>query len=209
MGDPCRRVHELFRTRERYEFPYAEVELPENGIYALFEEGETGHDGGRIVRFGGHRGDDQLPGRLREHFVVENKDRSIFRKNIGRALLNREDDPFLDDWDLDLIPREAREKHGDRIDFDKQACVEGRVTNQIQTNFSFSVVGIPEAGARAQVEPMLIATVSLCRECGPSDGWLGRWSPKRKIREGGLWQEQHVHRQDLVPDDWREVERFL
>jgi hypothetical protein len=64
-----------------------------NGIYVLFERGEECHDGGRIVRVGTHTGDGQLRSRMLQHFVNENKDRSIFRKNIGRALLNRDRDP--------------------------------------------------------------------------------------------------------------------
>jgi hypothetical protein len=35
---------------------------------------------------------------LKEHFVNENKDRSIFRKNIGRALLNKDNDYFIEQW---------------------------------------------------------------------------------------------------------------
>jgi len=35
-----------------------------------------------------------MPSRLLQHFVMENKDRSIFRKNIGRALLARAGDPY-------------------------------------------------------------------------------------------------------------------
>jgi hypothetical protein len=75
------------------------VAFPLNGIYILFEKGETAHDTNRIVRVGTYPGDKQL--RSRQHFLVENKDRSIFRKNIGRALLRRGQDPFLPLWELD------------------------------------------------------------------------------------------------------------
>ena len=52
----------------------------------------------RIVRIGTHRGDNNLYNRLKEHFINENKDRSIFRKNIGRALLNKNQDSYLEIW---------------------------------------------------------------------------------------------------------------
>ena len=39
----------------------------------------------RIVRIGTHTGENQLRSRLMQHFVKENKNRSIFRKNIGRC----------------------------------------------------------------------------------------------------------------------------
>lgn len=192
MREACEKIHEIFRDRQAFSFPYPENEIPDNGIYALFEKGEVAHGGDRIVRFGTHRGEDQLPGRIEEHFITENKDRSIFRKNIGRALLNREKDPFLKDWNLDLTSRAMREEHEDRIDLEKQKRVERRVSDSIQQNFSFSVLEVPDPADRNRLESRLIATVSLCPSCGPSGCWLGRWSPKRKIRESGLWQEQHV-----------------
>lgn len=68
----------------------------------VFEEGEYAHGGSRVVRVGSRTGDDQLPFRLTQHFLLENKDRSIFRKNIGCALLNRDGDPFLAQWEQDL-----------------------------------------------------------------------------------------------------------
>ena len=41
--------------------------------------------------------------------MTENKDRSIFRKNIGRAILNKNQDPFLGQWELDLTTRKAKD----------------------------------------------------------------------------------------------------
>jgi hypothetical protein len=60
------------------------------------------------------------------HFTIENKDRSIFRKNIGRALLNRDWDPFLPAWELDRTSRAIREQHCG-IDLERQRAVEGAV----------------------------------------------------------------------------------
>ena len=78
-----------------FHFPFDVTRIPLNGIYVLFERGEVAHGANRIVRVGTHTGDDQLRSCLRQHFLLENKDRSIFRKNIGRAPLNRDYDPFL------------------------------------------------------------------------------------------------------------------
>lgn len=74
--------------------------MPTDGIYVLFESGEESHGGDRIVRIGTHTGVGQLRSRLQQHFVKENKDRSVFRKNIGRCLLNRDSDPFLPEWEI-------------------------------------------------------------------------------------------------------------
>lgn len=117
MSKECEAVHILARSLERHTFPFSESRIPLNGIYILFENGEEGHDGERIVRVGTHTGENQLCSRLKQHFLKENKDRSIFRKNIGRSLLKRESDPFIEFWELDLTMRIAKEMHSHLIDF--------------------------------------------------------------------------------------------
>jgi hypothetical protein len=95
MSEACLVFHALVNSLPRYRFPVNAHELPHNGIYVLFEDGEYAHGKDRVVRVGTHTGNNQLRSRLEQHFIRENKDRSIFRKNIGRALLNRDHDPFL------------------------------------------------------------------------------------------------------------------
>ena len=92
----CPHLHTLFNKLPHHHFPFDAKKIPLNGIYILFEFGEIAHDTNRIVRIGTHNGDGNLPSRLKSHFIKENKDRSIFRKNIGRALLNKSNDPFLE-----------------------------------------------------------------------------------------------------------------
>jgi hypothetical protein len=98
MQHLCEDLHLWANALPVFSFPFDARVLPLNGIYFLFEKGETAHRTNRIVRVGTHTGNDQLRSRLKQHFLVENKDRSIFRKNIGRALLNKDKDPFLSDW---------------------------------------------------------------------------------------------------------------
>lgn len=107
----CARLHAAVRKLRMFPFPANPALLPPNGVYFLFEAGEIGHDGARIVRIGSHTGAGNLPSRLQEH-TTANKDRSIFRKNIGRALLTKAMDSFLQQWELDLhisrVPRAVR-----------------------------------------------------------------------------------------------------
>ena len=56
----------------------------------------------RIVRVGTDTGQNNLKSRMSQHFTNENKDRSIFRKNIGRAILNKNNSSLLNYWNLDL-----------------------------------------------------------------------------------------------------------
>ena len=197
----CQKLHELAGDCLRHQFPYDGGAIPSNGLYLLFEEGELGHSSNRIVRIGTHTGQGRLSSRLREHFLVENKDRSIFRKNIGRALLAKDRDPFLSDWELDLTTKKARELHSDRIDRQRQDEVERRVTSYIQKAFSFVVLPIQEKQERLRMESRIISTVSLCGDCKASSGWLGQYSPKDQIRQSGLWLVQGLYKEPLSNDD--------
>lgn len=187
MNNLCNRLHQLFQELPVFSFPFDPAKIPLNGIYILFELGELAHGTNRIVRVGTHTGDNQLRSRLKQHFIKENKDRSIFRKNIGRAILNRDKDPFLREWDLDLTSRKAKEKYAETIDFSKQRGVERLVTEYVQSHFRFVVFRVDDKNIRLELESKIISTLSLCNECSPSKGWLGLYSPKVKIRESGLW----------------------
>ena len=205
MSDACAAVHALARGLARHRFPVDPDAIPENGVYLLFEEGERGHGGDRIVRIGTHTGQYQLRSRLAEHFLIPNKDRSIFRKNVGRALLNRTDDAFLAQWELDLTSRKSRERHHGDVDPERQRQLEGEVTGRIQQSFSFVTIPVAEKEARLALEKALIATVAACSECQASREWLGRFSPKPKIRDSGLWQEQHLGSTPLRARELEEV----
>lgn len=197
----CEELHVFVRSLPLISFPFDRARLPSDGIYFLFETGEQGHRGARIVRVGTHTGIGQLPSRLMQHFLYENKDRSIFRKNIGRALLAKDQDPFLSDWELDLTTRAAREQHGGRIDLAKQNAVEQAVTGYLRTRFSFAALPVSEAARRLRLESRIISTISLCEACMPSKAWLGNFSPKEKIKESGLWNVNELYREPLSSED--------
>jgi hypothetical protein len=131
MSHICHQLHQLFNLQPILSFPFDTRNIPHNGIYILFEVRENAHGTNRIVRIGTHTGVDQLRSRLKQHFIQENKDRSIFRKNIGRAILNRDHDPFLILWDLDLTTNEARQLYKNVVDFSKQKQVEQQVSQYI------------------------------------------------------------------------------
>ena len=209
MSQECDTIHGWFDKMKPFHFPFDENEIPLNGIYILFEKGETAHGVNRIVRVGTHNGDDKLRSRLRQHFIKENKDRSIFRKNIGRALLNKENDPFLREWELDLTAKESKESNKDKIDLEKQEETEKRVTKYIQDNFSFVVFETSDKQDRLRNESKIISTVSLCNECLPSKNWLGSSSPKEKIKKSGLWLVNELYKEPLDENDLNELRKLL
>ncbi len=183
----CTNVHLFFNKLHRFSIPFDANDIPQNGLYVVFEKVEQGHGKDRIVRIGTHTGNNQLRSRLEQHFLTENKDRSIFRKNIGRCLLNKLEDPFLKWWEIDLTSRDARKRHSAHIDKEKLQQTEQEVTKHMQGQFSFAVISVETMIERLLIESRIIATIAACAECKPSDNWLGSFSPNEKIRTKGLW----------------------
>ena len=194
MSNECASIHRLANELARHSFPFDKSKIPLNGVYFLFQKGEKGHQRDRIVRIGTHTGNNQLRSRLKQHFLNENKDRSIFRKNIGRALLNQRNDLFLKYWEIDLTSRKAKEKYSSWIDFNYQQVIERQVSKYIQDNFSFTVFEVQDKQERLEVESKLISTVSCCDECKPSNDWFGNSSPKNKIVKSGLWLVNELYK---------------
>lgn len=197
----CRALHAWARTKKRYRFPFSVMGIPKDGIYLLFEKGERAHGGERLVRAGTHTGAGQLPSRLLQHFAKENKDRSIFRKNIGRALLVKAKDPYLSAWELDCTPAAARKRYTKLINVKKQAQTERKVSAYMRTVFSFVFVPVEDRAKRLSLESKIISTLSHCEACAPSGQWLGNYSPKAKIRGSGLWLVNELYKKPLSKAD--------
>jgi len=204
----CHRVHAAIRVLPVLPFPAENERLAKDGVYLLFEKGETGHNGARIVRVGSHTGSGNLPNRLKEH-TTANKDRSIFRKNIGRALLNRVQDPFLEQWDWDLTSKEKRALYGPRLDAARQEATEEAVTRYVIGNLSFAVIAVADRTARLSLEKALIATVAQCPGCGSSSDWLGMFSPVGSIRTSGLWLKQHLRGETVTASQLEWLQRSI
>ena len=128
----CQQLHILIREGRRFDFSMGYDGIPLNGIYIMFEKGEIAHDGDRIVRIGTHTGDKQLRSRIYQHFENENKNRSMFRKNIGRCILNKERNPYLSSWELDMTTRENKERFSHCIDKAFETDLEEQISKYIQ-----------------------------------------------------------------------------
>lgn len=209
VDDVCHDLHHLLGGLPEFGFPYVESQIPRNGIYVLFEDGEIAHGIKRIVRVGTHTGDNQLRSRLQQHFLNEVKDRSIFRKNIGRCLLRRDADPFLEFWELDLTTRAAKDKYAAKIDLQKQSNIEKQVSEYIRAHFRFAVLEVLDKAQRLELESKFASAISRCGKCGPSAGWLGRHSSKDKIQSSGLWQVNELYKTPLTGLELQEIRRSI
>ncbi len=193
MSKLCEQLHILCREGKRFDFSMGYTSIPLNGIYIMFEKGEVAHGGDRIVRIGTHTGDKQLKSRIYQHFENANKNRSIFRKNIGRCFLNRNDNPYLYTWELDTTTKAKKEMYANIIDKKFEEEIEKQISHYIQLNMSFCLLDVPLKEDRMYYESRLIGSVSRCTECVSTPNWLGNFSPVKKIRENGLWQVMELH----------------
>jgi len=209
INKKCDELHKWANSLKKTTFPFIEQKIPLNGLYILFQKNEFGHNQDRIVRIGTHTGKNQLRSRLKQHFIKENKDRSIFRKNIGRCILNKNNDRFLKKWELDLTPRRNKEKYSKSIDFKKQKQIERKVSKYIQDNFSFAVIKIDDKKKRLELESKIVSTISLCNECCSSKTWLGLFSPKEKIQESGLWLVNELYKEPLSDKDMIDLKKMI
>ena len=209
MSELCRWLHETLEQLPLIQYPFDLNRLPENGIYFFYEKDEFWGHGGhkpRIVRIGTHR-NGNFRSRIKEHFLLDESkmsfdarktaphDRSIFRKNIGRALLNKAEDDYLKIWEIDFTLKKNREKFGSSRDVVKEKRIELAITKILRENFSFRFIILDSQKERmgpAGLEAPLIGTIAKCELCQPSITWLGKYSSKYEIRKSGLWLVQHL-----------------
>ena len=218
VDDSCKWLHDQLSRLRVFCFPLEIRCLPNNAIYFLYEKGEVwGHGGAvpRIVRIGTHK-DGNFKSRIAEHYLLDESkmnfdrnrpaphERSIFRKNIGRALLNSRKDPYLQVWEIDFTSKACREKSGHLRDVQTEKRIEEEVTQLIREKFSFRFIEIENQSQRMGrhgLESRLIGTVAGCRRCWPSGGWLGSHSPKQQIRESGLRLVHHLQAEPISEEE--------
>lgn len=226
MSEECKWIHEILEELPLIKYPFRLELLPLNGVYFFYERGEIWGHGGeklRIVRIGTHKGNN-FRNRIAEHFLINEKkmsfdrnnpkpsDRSIFRKNIGRSLLNKNKDPYLKIWEIDFLPRANRDKYGDLRDIKKERSIEKQITEILRNNFFFRFVIIENEDERIGskgLESKFIGTVSRCTMCKPSMNWLGNYSPKKQIRTSGLWLIQHLNAEGITEEDISVIEKLI
>lgn len=218
MSEKCEWLHAQLEQLKMIKYPFNLEKLPKNGIYFFYEEGETwGHGGNqhRIVRVGTSK-DGNFQSRIAEHYHLEESkmnfnanrpgphDRSIFRKNIGRAILNQHGDNYLRTWEIDFTSHKNREKYASQRDIEKEKRIESEVTQLLRSNFYFKYIeleGQTERMGKTGLESDLVGTLAQCSQCRASNNWLGKKSSESEIREGKLWQIQHLEAQPITERD--------
>jgi len=187
------------------------MDWPDRGVYAFLEPGETREstDQPRLTRVGTHAVSEgsstSLWDRLKQHYGTGsgssahphggNHRGSVYRKRVGEAIIEKhalhDDYPNWDDrWSSIDRNRSAVR--------DEEYPLERRVSAYIRDQPFLWVTLDDEPGPdsdRAFVERTLIALLSNygTESIDPrAEGWLGRYSRSREIRDSGLWNVTHV-----------------
>ena len=193
----CDGLHDLFNGERLYTSSEIESIPFDNGIYIVFDRNERHKDGQRIVRVGTHTSQNRLRERLKDHFVRENKDGSIFRKNVGKALLKEQGNPYLDMWTKDTSKPENQKYVNSKI----QGAVERDVSAYLGKNMSFVVFPVEDEQQRLRIEEAIIASLNADEGFGPGNNWLGNNSPEGEIRNSGLWLKRGLKADPLTHNE--------
>ena len=198
-------LHKMFSRLPVYNWRTIDDIPIQDGIYIVFEKGEIYKGSARIVRVGTHTSQGRLKQRLKDHFVRENHNGSIFRKNIGKAMLNRERDPYLPIWTLDTskAPNIGKE---DKV---KEEEVELRVSAYMQEAFTFCVFKVDAKEERLRYEEAIIATLNQTDDFKASASWLGNSSPEWEIRQSGMWLKQGLDAEPLTDNELFRLSRLV
>lgn len=192
-NEMCLQLHKLISYLPVYSWETID-EIPFlNGIYFVFEKGETYHGLDRIVRVGINKKPDRLKERLKNHFSSKSHGSSIFIKNIGRAYLNQADDDYLKIWNM--------KKPGTLRNLQKQNYYQEKASQYLRNNMTFTVIQVENAAIRKRLEGAVISTLCHADDFFPSKNWLGHFSPKVKIRNSGMWVSQGLNSEILTKSE--------
>jgi len=228
LSETCKWLHAQLELLPIFKYPFDLKLFPNNGVYFFYEEGENSDHGNginrpRIVRIGTHK-ENNFQSRISEHFLLnESKmnftianpkpsDRSIFRKNIGRALLNKNNDYYLKIWNIDYTPKENRLKLNLMRNIEKEKQIESGVSKILRGTFSFRFIALEGQQKRIGkegLESRLIGTIAHCNTCKASENWLGRFSTIEQIRNGKLWLSQYLIAEGITEQDKEDILRAI
>jgi hypothetical protein len=177
-----------------------------NGLYFFYEKGETSRHApdGRIVRVGNHpRSQGSLKRRLRMHYSGS-KNGSVFRKFLGGAVLRRMDpnSPCLQP-----MPGQGHWEKQNMHTCEYCKPIERQVSQLLKSSFWFRCIEIEKRDLRNTLEKKLIATISLCPICKPSENWLGKSAYSPDVQDSGLWNSEYVFDQEKILDE-SEIQRL-
>lgn len=200
-------IHDMIRKMPQYTWDTIGNLEFENGIYIIFEPKNSDGASNRIVRIGTHTGPDRLKGRIRGHYISNRKDGSVFRKDIGLAMLNKERDEYSDIWNLNTSNPQIKKENEDRLNPDFEKMLEERVSDYLREKTKFVCIEVNDLDERLRIEEGLIAILGGNKNFKPDDDWLGYYHPDSRIRKNFIWNKQGLDGKPLSLDEVRNLVR--
>ena len=193
-------LHRIFNNLKVYDWQSINNIPFNDGIYIVFEKGEIYHGLNRIVRVGINESQDRFKQRLKDHFIRQNHNGSIFRKNVGRAILHRDKDQYLPIWNTS----KAKE-----VDKNKEKEIEQKVTDYMRSSFTFCVFKVDDIKERPRMEKAIIATLNQADDFKPSPNWLGNNSPEVEICQSGMWLKEGLNDSPITELEMSRLQELL
>ena len=208
MSSLCYDLHQLFNSMPRYTFENIDQIPFKNGIYVFFEKGEKYGKFDRIVRVGTDTGKNQLISRMRQHLIKENKDRSIFRKNIGRAMLAQRNSCLLEYWNIDFTASKNKFLFYNEQKNAECLALEKEISAFMKENFSFVVFNVETKEERLRLEAGIISTLYNSNDFVASDKWLGNYVPETRgtnVKRARMWLSQGLRANPLTEEEFKKL----
>lgn len=207
--DTAEALHILSNSLPRFDWTMIDKIPYRNGIYIMFEKNEKFIGMDRIVHIGTNRSHDRFIMELQDHFIVEDADGSILRKNIGRALLNKSQNPYLKIWDIDMHVSSNRRKYGSMVDESLETEIENKISDYLRENMTFTCFPGEDGEERLRLKEGIIAALNNHQSFCPSSYWLGSSSPINEIRASGLWNKQGLNGMPLTKTELERIKYLI
>lgn len=181
-------IYSLLEKLPMFDYSYEPKNLPKNGIYFFYEDGEKCDINGvitdRIVRVGTHQADNRFRDRIRNHYRGD-KNSSVFRTHVGSAIINRNKTLSINinEWMKHMTPTIND--------------IEELINEAFKEKFKFRCISVQSKDERLYIEERLITTLSHWN-FSPSNHWLGHFAERKEIRSSGLWNVQHIDGQNIM-----------
>ncbi|HYE77101.1 MAG TPA: hypothetical protein VEI97_03860 [bacterium] len=183
------RLFELFADAPKFTHDQSAKMLQHgwNGVYVMFEEGQTLSDGRlRLTRIGSHREPRELKRRLEENAQTGKMGQVGFRRQVASAIMQRAG------VDLPTIQAAVSQKTFPHH-------IDVKVTDYLRQHCSYTVIVTGRDLDRLfgkdtpwlELEKRLVGQLAYALP-RPTEDWLGSAALDKKIREAGLWNTTNL-----------------
>ena len=134
---------------------------------------------------------------------------SIFRKNIGRAMLNKEQKiELLKYWNIKMSKPENKKYFNNELQLECRS-LENKITNYLCANMEFVVFNLEKAEDRLRYEEAIIATLHKSKDFKASENWLGNYVPtnikNNHVVDSRMWISQGINAKELTDAEFQRL----